>query len=98
MRVVEEAMELAQSVGVNSMDIKVILNHVYARPVGEVAQEHAGVMISLLASATASGLSLGEITEAEIDRVWSVPLEKILEKQAFKNRAGITKYGSEYAD
>lgn len=92
MRVLEEALELAQASGVNSMDVKVILNHVYARPVGEVAQEHAGVLVSLLASATANGLYLDLETESEIARIWSVPEEEILRKQAMKNNAGITKY------
>lgn len=111
MRVVEEAMELAQSVGINTKyrddkakaelsrdipyEILVIAKHVFSRPDGEPAQEHAGVLVSLLASATANGISLEEVTNKEIERIRSIPLEKILEKQAFKNRAGITKYTRE---
>jgi hypothetical protein len=92
MRVLEEALELAQSVGLNEFDIQDLTEHVFSRPVGEIAQEHAGVMVSLLASATANGFSLADVTEAEIARIWEVPLETILEKQKMKNRAGITKY------
>lgn len=95
MRVLEEALELAQASGIYRGQVSIIANHVYSRPKGEVSQEHAGVMVSLLASATANGLYLEDITQTEIDRIWSVPLETILEKQAMKNRAGITKYRSE---
>ena len=98
MRVVEEAMELAQSVGCSMLDVDVISEHVFSRPVGNVGQEHAGVMVSLLASATANGLLLEDVTKVEIERIWAVPLETILEKQKMKNRAGITKYGGEGND
>jgi hypothetical protein len=98
MRVVEEAMELAQSVGLTYGDCITIAGHVFARPAGEVAQEHAGVMVSLLASATANGFLLEDVTKVEIERIWAVPLETILEKQKMKNRAGITKYGGEGND
>jgi hypothetical protein len=74
------------------LEVDVISEHVFSRPVGEVGQEHAGVMVSLLASCTANQLYLETVTEAEIDRIWAVPLETILEKQKLKNRAGITKY------
>ena len=92
MRVVEEAMELAQSVGCSMLDVDVISEHVFSRPVGNVGQEHAGVMVSLLASATANGFLLEDVTRTEIERIWEIPVEKLLEKQAFKNRAGIAKY------
>ena len=92
MRVLEEALELAQASGITPPEISVIFEHVWSRPAGEVAQEHAGVMVSLLASCTANQILLEEVTATEIDRIWSVPLEKILEKQKMKNRAGITKY------
>lgn len=95
MRVVEEAIELAQASELTKWDIYTIARHVYSRPIGEVSQEHAGVMVSLLASATANGLDLELITDAEIRRIWAVPKEKLLEKQAFKNNAGITKYRRE---
>jgi hypothetical protein len=93
MRMLEEALELAQASGVTAPEISVIFEHVWSRPVGNIGQEHAGVMISLLSSATANGIYLEDVTQAEIDRIWAVPLETILEKQKMKNRAGITKYG-----
>ena len=95
MRVVEEAVELAQSVGCSMLDVDTISEHVFNRPVGNVGQEHAGVMVSLLASATANGFLLEDVTHTEIVRLWEIPLEKLLEKQAFKNKQGITKYGKE---
>ena len=93
MRVLEEALELARAVGVPMSDAHIIYRYVYTQEhIGEVEQEHAGVMVSLLASATANGVTLEKVTQDEIDRIWLVPEEKILAKQAVKNRAGITKY------
>lgn len=92
MRVLEEALELAQASGVNGEEIWTIYDHVWSRPVGDIAQEHAGVLVSLLASATANELDLEDIADEEIARIWCVPIETILEKQKLKNRAGITKY------
>ena len=96
MRVLEEALELARAVGVKEGEVFIISNYVYTQEhIGEVEQEHAGVMISLLASATANGVTLEKVTQEEIERIWAVPEEKILAKQAVKNRAGITKYNRE---
>jgi NTP pyrophosphatase (non-canonical NTP hydrolase) len=95
LRVLEEALELAQAAGVTSTEIVTVAEHVWSRPVGEIRQEHAGVLVSLLASATANGIDLEDAVVDEIERINAVPLAKILEKQRLKNRAGITKYKKE---
>ena len=91
-RVVEEALELFQASGGTMLEADVISEHVWSRPVGEVSQELAGVMVSLLAAATANGYNLEAVTNTEIQRIVFIPKEVLLEKQAFKNNAGITKY------
>jgi NTP pyrophosphatase (non-canonical NTP hydrolase) len=95
LRVLEEALELAQAAGVTSTEIVTVATHVWSRPVGDIRQEHAGVLVSLLASATSNGIDLEDAVVEEIERIFDVPLAKIQEKQRLKNRAGITKYQKE---
>jgi NTP pyrophosphatase (non-canonical NTP hydrolase) len=92
LRVLEEALELAQAAGVTPTETVTVATHVWSRPVGDIRQEHAGVLVSLLASATSNGIDLEDAVVEEIERIWDMPLDKILERQRLKNRAGITKY------
>lgn len=89
-RVVEEALELAQAVGVDQEECMLIMEHVFFRPVGEISQEHAGVMVSLLASAVANDLDLEAVTQEEIKRVWSIPEDVLQAKLALKRKAMIS--------
>lgn len=88
-RVIEEAMELGQSVGLSMLDVDTISEHVFNRPVGEISQEHAGVLVSLLASAVANQIDLEEVTQAEIKRVWNIPEDVLQAKLALKREAMI---------
>jgi hypothetical protein len=88
----EEALELAQAAGVSPAEIIAVANHVWSRPIGDIRQEHAGVLVSLLASATSNGIDLEDAVVEEIERLWDMPLVEIREKQRWKNRAGVTKY------
>lgn len=82
-------MELGQSVGLSMLDVDTISEHVFNRPVGEVSQEHAGVLVSLLASAVANQIDLEEVTQAEIKRVWNIPEDVLQAKLALKREAMI---------
>lgn len=69
MRVLEEAVELAQAVGIPREKALEQLHHTYNRPKGRVAQEIAGVINAALLAAEAlgeDGLLLGL---DELDRV-----------------------------
>jgi NTP pyrophosphatase (non-canonical NTP hydrolase) len=92
LRVLKEALELAQAAGVSPAEIIAVANHVWSRPIGDIRQEHAGVLVSLLASATSNGIDLEDAVVEEIERLWDMPLVEIREKQRWKNRAGVTKY------
>lgn len=71
-RLVEEACEAAQAVGVPRDRLERVLNHVYSRPAGNPYQEVGGVTVTLMGYAEVLGIS---ITSAEIDEV-----KRILEK------------------
>lgn len=87
-RLAEEAIELAQAVGVDSAMLTKLVGFVYDRPIGEPKQEVAGISICLLAMANALGISADEVERDELDRVLSKPPEYWAERNAKKNAAG----------
>lgn len=56
-RVLEEAVELAQTMGVTKTTANKIVEYVFSRPPGKWAQEIGGVGITLLACSEAAGFS-----------------------------------------
>jgi len=46
-----------------------MLDRTYSRPVGEPSQEAAGLMVTLLAWAEATGIDLAAVTLAEVERI-----------------------------
>jgi hypothetical protein len=72
-RLVEEAIEFAQSVGVDKDDVQDIVRHVYSRPPGEPFQELGGVSLTFLAACTAMAVDANHVTNAELERVESKP-------------------------
>jgi hypothetical protein len=82
-RFIEEALELVQANGCTRSEALQLVAYVYDRPVGEPHQEVGGVMNTLAALCTASGLDMAECGETELTRVWT-KVEKIRAKQAAK--------------
>ncbi len=70
MRVLEEAVELAQAVGIPSSKVVLQVNHTFARPPGEPSQEVAGVLNAALLAAHSLGKSGLRLGEAELQRAW----------------------------
>jgi NTP pyrophosphatase (non-canonical NTP hydrolase) len=68
MRFLEEALELAQAVGLTEAEIDKVKTHVYAKSVGRVEQEIGGVVSTLLTLAQAHGVSMNEAALAELKR------------------------------
>lgn len=68
-RFVEESLELAQSCGLTATEAHQLVDYVFARPVGDRAQELGGVMVTLSALCCARGLDFGEAGVAELMRV-----------------------------
>lgn len=70
MRCLEEAVELAQALGVDEAACHRQVVHTFGRPVGDPAQEVAGVINGALMAAESIGVDGLLVAEAELERVW----------------------------
>lgn len=70
MRVLEEAVELAQAVGIPLAKTLEQVYHTYARPAGEVSQEIAGVYNASILAAHGIGLNAHKLGADELRRAW----------------------------
>lgn len=86
-RFMEEALELAQSVGCTKETVLQLVDYVYDRPVGEMTQEIGGVVVTLSALCFAYDVDMEELGEAELGRVWT-KIDKIREKHRNKPKMG----------
>jgi hypothetical protein len=77
MRLLEEAIELAQAEGITQEQVYQQTEHVFWRPKGLPVQEAAGVAVCLLGWCAASGQLLDEIALCEIERIEAKPVEQI---------------------
>lgn len=90
LRFLEEALELAQAMGLGEGDVSRMRRYVWARPIGEVSQEIGGVMVTLYGLAEVMGISVETEENREIARVLHPAfVEKIRRKHALKVAAGI---------
>lgn len=87
-RMMEEAIELAQAAGTDKAMIHKLVDYVYDRPVGEIGQEFGGLSVTMLALANAAGLDLDEEEAKEVRRVLAKPLEHFTARNAAKDAAG----------
>jgi NTP pyrophosphatase (non-canonical NTP hydrolase) len=88
LRLLEEAIEAAQAAGVDAETAKHLVDFVYSRPVGEVAQELGGVAVCVLALAEAAGVDAETEECREIDRVIAIDPDHFAARNAAKNAAG----------
>ena len=65
-----------------------LIDHVYAKAVGELGQEVGGLGVTLLALAEAAGISADAAELREIERVRSKPLAGFSARNAAKKAAG----------
>lgn len=85
LRVAEEAVELAQCMGVEAADMHRLVDYVYARPAGTPAQEIAGTLVTLYAAAASVGVDAEEALRAEVERIHQPEIEdKVRRRQAEK--------------
>lgn len=90
MRVLEEAMELAQSEGVGRAAAQRLIDRVWSRTVGDPVQESAGVEFTLRVYSRRKGFDLDMALERELERVEDPALiEKIRKKHADKVLQGV---------
>lgn len=84
-RFVEEALELAQSLGCTESEVYQLVRYVFSRPEGDPPQEVGGVMVTLAALCLAQGLDMHADGEVELERINRPEvIEKIRAKQAAK--------------
>lgn len=89
MRVVEEAVELAQSAGVTEAQVRRIVERVFSRAPGKLYQEVGGVGITLLAFGEAADITVAKATQDELLRIEKPEnIKRIREKQNEKAAAG----------
>ena len=87
-RLLEEAVEAYQAAGGDKVMAHLLVDFVFERPAGELAEELGGVAVTLLALAGAVGLSADHEEAREIARVLGKPVKEFSARNAAKNAAG----------
>lgn len=88
-RFLEEAIELAQAQGIPIEEVKKLVDYVYAKPPGDIAQEVGGCGVTLLAFCAAVGLYADEEERNEVRRVLAKDPSHFQMRQNIKAEAGI---------
>ena len=70
-RFIEEALELVQSAGVTREDVLKLVDYVFARPIGPVAQEVGGTMVGLAILCERLSIDMNQSADDEVKRNWS---------------------------
>lgn len=89
LRLLEEAAEAAQACGVASDQAGRVVDVVFSRPVGEIAQELGGVGVTTLALAAAAGVDADDCEHNEVVRVLTKDPEHFRRRNAEKNALGL---------
>jgi hypothetical protein len=87
-RLMEEADEAGQAAGVTREMAHKLVDFVWDRPMGELSQELGGVGVTVLALASAAGLSADAAEVTEIERILAKPLAHFAQRNEEKNAAG----------
>ncbi|MTJ93861.1 MAG: hypothetical protein F8N36_13535 [Desulfovibrio sp.] len=95
-RFLEESIEAYQASGASAEMAHRLVDHIFSRPSGALAQELGGVGITLLLLAAAAGLSADDQEVLEMERVLSKSLQHFRDRNEAKNAAGfdVTKGGA----
>lgn len=83
-RVLEEAIELYQSVGGSAGDIEYFVQRCYSRPVGKPEQEAGQVGITLLAFGSSLQMSIDMLERMELERIMNLKSSFFTERMAKK--------------
>lgn len=88
-RMVEEALELGQAVGLDKNHCLALVDYVFSRPKGDVGQEVAGVMVTTLVLSSVLGVSASYELGKEHNRIRQPEImDKIRKKQVSKQLIG----------
>lgn len=93
LRLVEEAIEVAQAAECDPAALHRLIDYVYARPVGDVEAELGGVQVCVLAMAECVGASAEECEHVEIARILEKPISHFTQRNQAKNDAGFLAKG-----
>lgn len=88
LRLVEEAIEYAQSVDCDKDKIHNLVDYVYSRDKGSPTQELGGVGITALVAASSIGVKFDDCLAAEVNRIKSTPSTKFTKRNQDKVDAG----------
>lgn len=92
LRVVEEAIELAQACGIDAETIHRIVDYVCSRPIGEAPKEIAGCLVTVYATAAALGVDAQSEFEIELSRIHQPEvIDRVRRRQQEKRAALVTK-------
>lgn len=83
LRFLEEALELAQAMGIDKEKALEQVDYTYGRPIGEPAQEFGGVVFTLVAVGNALDLDLETEGHASVDEAYG-RIDQIREKSKTK--------------
>lgn len=89
LRVVEEAIELAQSEFVPRERIEELISHVYSKERGNPKQELGGLGITMLAYAASKRISCDLMEEIELTRIRNLSPTYFRQKQNIKAAKGL---------
>jgi len=92
LRLVEEAVELAQACHVSEAQIEQLVEVVYSRPRGMAHQEAGGVMVTLAVLCDHLGIDIETAFEIEVRRCLSRDPADFAERNRQKIAAGLTGY------
>lgn len=87
-RFLEEAVEAYQAAGADKEMAHRLVDYVFSRPVGDLAQELGGCGLTLLLFAQAADMSADQCEARELARVLSKPASEFARRNQDKNEAG----------
>lgn len=90
LRVVEEAIELAQSEGVDEALLHKLVSNIMARPKGKPFQEVGGVAVTLLIYCEQQHLDLEWCMQEELQRILGKDPQAFRDRMAQKEREGVS--------
>ena len=94
LRFIEEAVELVQAAGLSVEAVRAVVDHVFAKPPGGLAQEIGGCGTTLLALAAAYGVSADDAERDEAERVFKIDPTYFRQRHDAKARAGIAVFST----
>ena len=89
LRAAEEIIELTQAAGIDAMTLHRLVDYVFSRPIGTVAQEIAGSLVTLYAAASALGVDADAEFEAELARIQRPEVIERCQRRQNEKRAAL---------